>query len=78
MVINMALTNEDLNAIESMLEPIKCNIRSLQLTLKNETNHNIIIIAEDRLDLSRKLDDALKIDNDFPQKEYSTCHLRIL
>lgn len=60
----MALTNEDLKAIESMLEPIKRDIRSIQLTLENETNRNIKLIAEGHLDLSRKLDDALKIENE--------------
>ncbi len=55
---NMALTNEDLKAIESMLEPIKRDIRSIQLTLENETNRNIKLIAEGHLDLSRKLSEA--------------------
>ena len=48
----MALTNEDLNAIESLLAPIKRDIRSIQLTLENETNRNIKLIAEGHLDLS--------------------------
>lgn len=61
---NMALTNEDLKAIESMLEPIKRDIRSIQLTLENETNRNIKLIAEGHLDLSRKLSEALKVDNE--------------
>ena len=60
----MALSNEDLKAIESMLEPIKRDIKSIQLTLENETNRNIKIIAEGHLDLSRKLDEALKIENE--------------
>lgn len=47
-----------------MLEPIKRDIRSIQLTLENETNRNIKIIAEGHLNLSRKLDDALKVDNE--------------
>lgn len=34
------------------------------MTLENETNRNIKIIAEDHLDLSRKLDDALKVDTE--------------
>ena len=54
----MALSNEDLKAIELMLDPIKRDIKSIQLTLENETNRNIKIIAEGHLDLSRKLDDA--------------------
>ncbi len=60
----MALTNEDLKAIEAMLEPIKRDVKSIQLTLENETNRNIKIIAEGHLNLSRKLDEALKIDNE--------------
>jgi hypothetical protein len=34
------------------------------LTLENETNRYIKIIAEGHLDLSRKLDDALKVDTE--------------
>lgn len=55
----MALTNEDLQAIEQLLEPIRQEIRSIQLTLENETNRNIKLIAEGHLDLSRKLDAAI-------------------
>lgn len=60
----MALSAEDLKAIELMLEPIRRDIKSIQLTLENETNRNIKIIAEGHLDLSRKLDDALRVDNE--------------
>lgn len=60
----MALTKEDVQTIESLLEPIKRDVRSIQLTLENETNRNIKIIAEGHLDLSRKLDEALKIENE--------------
>lgn len=60
----MALSNEDLKAIESLLEPIKQDIKSIQLTLENETNRNIKLIAEGHLDLSRKLNEALKVDSE--------------
>lgn len=60
----MALTNEELQSINSLLEPIKNAIRSIELTLENETNRNIRIIAEGHLDLSRKLDEALKVENE--------------
>lgn len=39
-------------------------ITDIQLTLENETNRNIKIIAEGHLDLNRKLDDALKVDTE--------------
>lgn len=71
----MALTKNDLLAIESLLEPIKRDIKSIQLTLENETNRNIKIIAEGHLDLSRKLDDALKIEN---EKEMLLVRVNIL
>lgn len=60
----MALTNEDLQSINSLLEPIKNEIKSIELTLENETNRNIKIIAEGHLDLNRKLDEALKVENE--------------
>lgn len=60
----MALSNEDLKSIEAMLDPIKRDLRSIQLTLENETNRNIKLIAEGHLDLSRKLSEALKVDNE--------------
>ena len=71
----MTLTNEDLQAMSNLLDdklkPIKDDIdtlekkiTSLELTLENETNHGIKIIAEGHLDLSRKLDEALKVENE--------------
>lgn len=71
----MALSTEDLNAINSMLEPIRRDIKSIQLTLENETNRNIKIIAEGHLDLSRKLDEALKVEN---EKEMLLVRVNIL
>ncbi len=71
----MALTNDDLQAMSNLLDeklkPIKDDIDtlekkviSIELTLENETNRNIQIIAEGHLDLVRKLDDALKVENE--------------
>lgn len=56
--------NEILKAIYTDMQEMKRQIKDLQLTLENETNRNIKIIAEGHLDLSRKLDDALKVDNE--------------
>ena len=39
-------------------------VTEVQMTLENETNKEIRIIAEGHLDLSRKLDDALKVENE--------------
>ena len=54
----MALTEEDMEAIEKLLEPIKQDFRSIHLTLENETNRTIKLIAEGHSDRSRKLSEA--------------------
>jgi len=74
----MVLTNEDLLTIKEIIQPlnddmqeikkriadVETGIRSLELTLENETNRNISIVAEGHLDLIRKLNEALKIENE--------------
>lgn len=39
-------------------------VLDIQLTLENETNRNIRIIAEEHLDLSRKFNEAAKISEE--------------
>lgn len=56
--------SEMIQAIYNDMQDIKRQVRDLQLTLENETNRNIQVIAEGHLDLSRKLDDALKVENE--------------
>ena len=46
------------------MSDVKQEVKDIQLTLENETNHNIRFIAEGHLDLTRKLDDALKVENE--------------
>lgn len=45
------------------------------MTLENETNRNISLIAEGHLDLVRKLNDALKIEN---EKELLSVRVNVL
>ncbi len=56
--------SEETKIIMDELKSIKKSITDIQLTLENETNRNIQIIAEGHLDLSRKLDEALKVENE--------------
>ena len=58
------LDEKDLQAIGNLIEPLKQDIKEVQLTLENETNKKINIIAEGHLDLTRKLDDALRVENE--------------
>lgn len=55
---------EETKTIMDELKKLNDKITDIQLTLENETNRNIKIIAEGHLDLSRKLDESLKIDNE--------------
>lgn len=48
--------------IDQRVESLEQRTTNIELTLENETNRNIRLIAEGHLDLSRKLDDALKIE----------------
>lgn len=50
--------------LESRMDGLESKVTDIQMTLENETNKNIQIIAEGHLDLSRKLDDALKVEHE--------------
>lgn len=55
---------EETKLILEKLSDMDNKIKDIQLTLENETNKNIQLIAEGHLDLSRKLDDALKVESE--------------
>lgn len=55
---------EETKMILEELKKLNDKVTDIQLTLENETNKNIKIIAEGHLDLRRKLDEALKVDNE--------------
>ena len=50
-------------------------VKNTELILENETNRNIRMIAEGHLDLNRKLDSALRIEN---EKELLVVRVNIL
>jgi hypothetical protein len=55
---------EEAKMILDEIKSLKESIKDIRLTLENETNRNIRLIAEGHLDLSRKLDEALKVENE--------------
>lgn len=55
---------ERLDKMDSRLDKVEAKVTEVQMTLENETNKEIRIIAEGHLDLSRKLDEALKVENE--------------
>lgn len=56
--------NNQISEMKADIQKMKNEIREISLTLENETNRNIKIIAEGHLDLSRKLDKALTVENE--------------
>lgn len=53
---------EEITDNKSAIKSLQRDVTDIRLTLENETNKNIMRVAEGHLDLSRKLDEALKID----------------
>ena len=64
--INERLDKMDsrLDKVDSRLDKVESKVTEVQMTLENETNKEIRIIAEGHLDLSRNLDDSLKVENE--------------
>ena len=58
------MMTEETKLILDEIANLKNDIRDMGLMFENETNRNIKRIAEGHLDLSRKLDEALRIDNE--------------
>ena len=60
------LEQKDLESIAEIMaktiEPLKSDVKKVQLTLENETNKKIGFIADGHLDLNRKLDEALRVE----------------
>ena len=71
----LAPIDNQLSALNNRLSNVENNIKDIRLTLENETNRNIMRIAEGHLDLSRKLDEALKVEN---EKEMLVIRVNIL
>ena len=55
---------EQVQGVEGKARELEGHVQGIRLTLENETNKNINIVAEGHRDLSRKLDEALKMENE--------------
>ena len=51
----------DIHNLKNGVQKLEQRVAGIELNLENVTNRNIRIIAEGHLDLSRKLDEALKV-----------------
>ncbi len=56
--------SDETKLILDEIQDLKHAVKDIQMTLENETNRNIKLIAEGHLDLSRKLNEALQTDSE--------------
>jgi len=66
---------KEMAEMKTDIKQVKQDVTSIQLHLENVTDKNIQTVAEGHLDLSRKLDNALKVEN---EKELLVIRVRIL
>ncbi len=64
-----------LDGMDKRLDKLEHATRDIQLTIENEIRPNIQVIAEGHADINRKLDEALKVEN---EKEIMKIHLTYL
>ena len=56
--------DQRVDSLEKKVDHLDRDVKVIQLHLENTTDKNIRIMAEGHIDLSRKLDDALRIENE--------------
>ncbi|WP_289302145.1 hypothetical protein, partial [Enterocloster bolteae] len=57
---DMQTLKGDVKTLKEDVQTLKDRVTNIEITLENETNRNIQLIAEGHLNLARKLDEALK------------------
>ena len=62
--LDMQDMKTDIQDMKTDIRDLKSRVSGIEMTLENETNRNIRIIAEGHADLCRKLDEALKVENE--------------
>lgn len=72
---DMQSLKSDVQSLKNGLQKLERKVTGIEVHLENVTDRNIRLIAEGHLDLSRKLDEALKVEN---EKELQGIRLNIL
>ena len=57
---DVRLLQGDVQSLKEDVQTLKERVTNIEITLENETNRNIQLVAEGHLNLDRKLDEALK------------------
>ena len=65
---SMTILKNDVSGLKNDVSGLKNDVTNIKMTLENETNRNIRIIAEGHSDLSRKFDEALKHEQQYHEE----------
>ena len=65
---DVTVLKEDVSELKNDVSVLKDDVININITLENETNRNIHIIAEGHSDLSRKFDEALKHEQQYHEE----------
>ncbi len=67
--VKMDSLDKKMDSLDNRVSSLENEVSKINVTLENETNRNIKIIAEGHLDLSRKLDEAISLSSDVKAKQ---------
>jgi len=65
---DVTVLKSDVAELKSDMMVLKRKVINIELTLENETNKNIMVVAEGHIDLYRKLDECIKMSNSVDSK----------
>lgn len=60
---NMTSLHNNVESLHNDMEIIKQKVTNLEMTLENEINHNIQLLAENHINLVDKLNQAIKVQD---------------
>lgn len=60
---DIQIIKEDIHSLDERLQNVESRITHMELTLENETNHNIQLLAENHITLVDKLNEAIRLQD---------------
>lgn len=60
---DIQIIKEDIHSLDERLQNVESRITHMELTLENETNHNIQLLAENHINLVDKLNEAIRVQD---------------
>ena len=60
---DMQVMKDDMRVMKDDMQTLKQKTTALELTLENETNHNIQLLAENHISIVDKLNDAIRVQD---------------